>query len=73
MESAAVLLVLPPGVAHAAKRVALVIGNAHYSHVPELENPKNDAEDMAEYFFLLVHFARTALADGGRTIFAWVY
>lgn len=45
---AAILLLLPPSVGHAAKRVALVIGNAHYSHVPTLENPQNDAEDMAD-------------------------
>ncbi|MFZ1813112.1 MAG: caspase family protein [Rhizobiaceae bacterium] len=35
------------GIAHAEKRVALVIGNSAYSHVPELANPKNDAADMA--------------------------
>lgn len=29
-------------------RVALVIGNGAYQHVPELNNPKNDATDMAE-------------------------
>lgn len=31
----------------AAKRVALVIGNAAYAHTPKLDNPKNDAADMA--------------------------
>ena len=31
----------------AAKRVALVIGNSNYQHVPELVNPKNDAEAVA--------------------------
>jgi uncharacterized caspase-like protein len=34
--------------AHAEKRVALVIGNSEYKHTPRLENPKNDAADMAE-------------------------
>ncbi len=34
-------------VAASAKRVALVIGNAAYQHVPELSNPKNDAEAVA--------------------------
>ena len=31
----------------AAERVALVIGNAAYEHTDELNNPENDAEDMA--------------------------
>ena len=31
----------------ANERVALVIGNAAYEHVPPLVNPRNDAEDMA--------------------------
>lgn len=31
----------------AEKRMALVIGNSSYSHVPALANPKNDAADMA--------------------------
>lgn len=43
----AIILVLPPGSSQAAKRVALVIGNAQYAHVPALTNPKNDAQDMA--------------------------
>ena len=30
----------------ANERVALVIGNAAYEHVPPLANPRNDAEDM---------------------------
>src|SRR5262249_8081928 len=29
------------------KRVALVIGNSGYQHTSQLENPKNDATDMA--------------------------
>ncbi len=29
------------------KRVALAIGNSEYKHTPRLENPKNDATDMA--------------------------
>src|SRR5690348_13866023 len=28
-------------------RVALVIGNGAYKHVPKLRNPQNDAEDVA--------------------------
>jgi hypothetical protein len=31
----------------AAKRVALVIGNSAYLHTPRLENPRNDATDIA--------------------------
>ncbi len=33
--------------AAAEKRVALVIGNSAYQHVPRLANPSNDATDMA--------------------------
>jgi hypothetical protein len=33
--------------AQAASRVALVIGNAAYTHVPALVTPRNDAEDVA--------------------------
>ena len=42
---AALLATLAP--AAAEKRVALVIGNAAYEHVPRLANPSNDAADMA--------------------------
>src|SRR5262249_29945171 len=42
-----VLLALLSLPAHAQKRVALVIGNSAYQHTPRLENPKNDATDMA--------------------------
>ena len=39
---------LPTDLAHAqGKKVALVIGNSAYAHTPRLENPKNDAADMA--------------------------
>jgi caspase domain-containing protein len=41
------LLLLPTPFAHAGKRVALVIGNSAYQHTPKLDNPKNDAVDMA--------------------------
>jgi uncharacterized caspase-like protein len=34
-------------IAHAQKRVALVIGNSDYQHTARLENPENDAADMA--------------------------
>ena len=41
------VLLLLPAIAHAQKRVALVIGNSAYKHAEELTNPKNDAADMA--------------------------
>jgi Caspase domain len=40
------LLLLPAPLAHADKRVALVIGNSAYQHTAKLDNPKNDAADM---------------------------
>src|SRR5262245_56808467 len=40
------LLVLPSSNAHAAKRIALVIGNAAYQHAGKLVNTVNDAADM---------------------------
>ena len=57
--------------AHAAKRVALVIGNSAYEYAPALKNPRNDAEaisavltrlgfDVVEGFDLVhLEFART--------------
>jgi hypothetical protein len=41
------LLILPAPLAHAEKRVALVIGNSSYQHTGKLDNPRNDAIDMA--------------------------
>jgi len=35
-------------VAHAEKRVALVVGNSSYVHIPALDNPKNDARLIAD-------------------------
>jgi uncharacterized caspase-like protein len=35
------------------KRVALVIGNSEYKYTPRLENPKNDAGDMAAMLKML--------------------
>jgi uncharacterized caspase-like protein len=34
--------------AHAEKRVALVIGNAAYTHIARLQNPANDARLVAD-------------------------
>src|SRR5271156_2080212 len=36
-----------PRASHAGARVALVIGNSQYVHEPRLENPANDAADIA--------------------------
>lgn len=36
-----------PGLALAQEKVALVVGNSSYAHVPKLTNPQNDAEDVA--------------------------
>jgi formylglycine-generating enzyme required for sulfatase activity len=40
-------LLLMPAVAHAEKRVALVVGNSAYQHAGTLANPLNDARDVA--------------------------
>ncbi|WP_233426735.1 caspase family protein [Rhizobium mongolense] len=42
-----ILLMLMCTQAFAEKRVALIIGNSAYQHVPKLPNPDNDAADMA--------------------------
>jgi hypothetical protein len=41
------LLLLISDPAAAAKRLALVLGNSKYQNVPALENPANDAQDIA--------------------------
>jgi hypothetical protein len=46
-------------------RVALVIGNGAYTHVPSLQNPVNDAEAMSTTLRLL-GFDVTELRDGSR-------
>jgi uncharacterized caspase-like protein len=42
------LLTYSVSVAHADKRVALVIGNSAYQNAPALINPKNDAQDVGK-------------------------
>ncbi len=42
-----IALAAMPGTADAQARVALVIGNSAYRHAAPLDNPKNDAADMA--------------------------
>jgi hypothetical protein len=44
------LLLLWSSIAHAEKRVALVIGNGAYANVPKLNNPTNDASVMETMF-----------------------
>ena len=41
------LTLTAPALAETSRRVALVIGNAGYTHVPPLANPANDATDIA--------------------------
>jgi TPR repeat protein len=48
--------------ARAGERVALVIGNGSYRHVPFLPNPPNDAKDVAGSFARL-GFSVTSLTD----------
>ena len=50
--------------AQAAERVALVIGNSAYEHVPELPNPPKDAADVGAALTRL-GFAVTSLDDAG--------
>jgi uncharacterized caspase-like protein len=51
LQAALILFVfLCPSVAHAEKRVALMIGNSAYLHVPKLPNPRKDAEAIAHIF-----------------------
>jgi len=42
------MLLCAAGTAQAQRRVALVVGNAAYSHADVLENPVNDARDMRD-------------------------
>src|SRR5215471_483194 len=44
------LLLLWSSIAHAERRVALVIGYGAYTKVPSLDNPKNDAAAMEKMF-----------------------
>jgi uncharacterized caspase-like protein len=46
--AAILALVILAAPAYAEKRVALVIGNAAYKNAPVLQNPRNDAQDVAE-------------------------
>ena len=48
--AAAVVSSALAGAAWAAERVALVIGNSAYDHVPLLANPRNDAKDVGAAF-----------------------
>lgn len=43
-----VLLLASPGLAHAADRIALVIGMGHYAHIAPLSNTLNDARGIAD-------------------------
>ncbi|MFK5979272.1 MAG: caspase family protein [Rhizobiaceae bacterium] len=65
--------------AHAGKRIALVIGNSNYQHISPLANPQNDAKSMAttlsEAGFLVTSLIngeqnqmKRALLDFGRSL-----
>lgn len=41
------LALMLASIAHAQKRVALVLGNSAYQHTRKLANPKNDAADIS--------------------------
>jgi formylglycine-generating enzyme required for sulfatase activity len=64
-----------PSLAGAETRIALVIGNGAYQHLPTLKNPPNDARDLAEALKLLdfdVDFgADLTLADMQRRVTAF--
>ena len=59
---------LGAGAAHAESRVALVIGNGAYKQVPALDNPPNDARDVAQALTFL-GFKVTLLIDADRARF----
>jgi TPR repeat protein len=65
-------LLLPGRPALAELRVALVIGNADYVGVPELENPVNDARDITaalESLNFRVFVGEDLTRDGMRSLF----
>ena len=64
MAAAVVLWSVLPVAAQAAGRVALVIGNSAYEHVPLLANPGNDARAVGDAFERL-GYAVTRLEDAG--------
>ena len=66
------LALLPARAALAEVRVALLIGNAAYAEVPVLENPVNDARDLAaalESLNFRVFLGEDKTADGMRALF----
>jgi invasion protein IalB len=48
LASVIIVLALSISHAHSGKRVALVIGNSGYTYAPELKNPRNDANAVAD-------------------------
>jgi len=49
----------------ASTRIALVIGNGHYKNTPALDNPGNDAQDIANEL-TAIGFAVTLKIDAGK-------
>jgi len=68
--AASVVLVLVLAAPAEARRLALVVGNAAYQHIPGLDNAVADARDMAEALRRL-GFEVTLLTDVGSDTF-WV-
>jgi uncharacterized caspase-like protein len=58
------LCLLGAPAAHSAERVALVIGNSAYRHLPRLVNPVNDATDVTQSL-QRVGFKVTTIKDAG--------
>ena len=58
---AACLSLLSCAAVQASERVALVVGNAGYSHAPSLDNPLNDAKDIAAALTRVGFSVETAL------------
>jgi len=62
----ALVVVFAPGLAVAAQKAALVIGNGAYQNVPALTNPPNDAADIATALGRM-GYAVTLVKDGDLT------
>lgn len=58
-------LVVTSATAQASDRVALVIGNANYDHVPSLETPLNDSAAIAR-MFVEMGYDTALVQDGSR-------
>lgn len=62
------VLVAISGAATAEKRVALVMGNGAYAHLPRLQNPSNDAHAIAEILRTSLDFEVVESIDADLTL-----